>query len=172
MPGTPREAGNLELLAARPDDAPWLHALRSHPATAEYLAVADQDEPALRAELASPADYAGWLVATREEQRLAALSWALVNRRSRIAELSQVVVDPDRRRQGVGAATVRAAVLRLVETHDVHRVQLEVYGDNQPAQRAFVRAGFQREGTRRQAYWRRGAWQDGVLYGVLAHELC
>ncbi len=161
----------VELRAALPDDARWLNGLRAHPATAEYLAVSAEGEAELRAELAAPADHAGWLVATRGGHRLAALSWALVNRRSHIAELSHVIVDPDRRGQGIGAATVRAAALLLVETHDVHRVQLEVYGDNQPAQRAFTRAGFQREGTRRQAYWRRGAWQDGVLYGVLAHEL-
>lgn len=102
---------------------------------------------------------------------MAALKWTVVNRRSRIAELSQVVVDPDLRRQGIASTMVRAAAQRLVARQGAHRVQLEVYGDNQPALRAFTRAAFYREGTRRQAYWRREAWQDGILFGVLAHEL-
>ena len=94
-----------------------------------------------------------------------------MNHRSRIAELSHVVVDPELRRQGIATSMVRAAAQRLVARGGAHRVQLEVYGDNQPALRAFIRAGFHREGTRRQAYWRREAWQDGILLGVLAHEL-
>ena len=66
---------------------------------------------------------------------------------------------------------VQTASQQLIDHHDTHRIQLEVYGDNHAAQRAFERAGFQREGTRRRAYWRRDAWQDGVLYGLLADEL-
>ncbi len=52
----------------------------------------------------------------------------------------------------------------------VHRMHLEVFGDNHAAQRAFERAGFRREGSRWRAYWRRDAWQDGVHYGLLADE--
>lgn len=137
----------------------------------EYLAVSDQGEAELRVEFAAPSDRSGWLIATRDERPLGALKWTVVNRRSRIAELSQVVVDPELRRQSVASTMVRAAAQRLVASQGAHRVQLEVYGDNQPALRAFTHAGFLREGTRRQAYWRRDAWQDGILLGVLAHEL-
>jgi aminoglycoside 6'-N-acetyltransferase len=164
----------LEQLALRPahrDDAPWLTAMRAHPTSAEYLAVSDQSEADLRAELDAHSEHTGRLVAICGAHQLGALKWTLVNRRSRIAELAEVVVDPAERGQGIGAAVVRAASRLLVEQHGVHRLQLEVYGDNRPAQRAFIRAGFRHEGTRRQAYWRRGAWQDGVLYGLLAHEL-
>jgi RimJ/RimL family protein N-acetyltransferase len=66
---------------------------------------------------------------------------------------------------------VQTAAQQLIDHRDMHRIQLEVYGDNDAAQRAFERAGFRREGTRRRAYWRRDAWQDGVLYGLLADEL-
>jgi RimJ/RimL family protein N-acetyltransferase len=163
----------LALRAATVADGPFLLQLRADPGTADFLAVSDQDEPGMRAELAAAQDddRAGRLIAIREHQPLAALKWTLVNRRSRIAELSEVIVAPAARGQGIGAETVRAACLLLIGQLHVHCVQLEVYGDNSPARRAFERAGFRQEGIRRQAYWRRGAWQDGVLYGVLAPEL-
>ena len=61
--------------------------------------------------------------------------------------------------------------MHLVRNLGYHRVQLEVYGFNEPAQRLFERAGFTREGTRRRAYWRQGEWTDGVLYGLLEEDL-
>jgi RimJ/RimL family protein N-acetyltransferase len=162
----------LVVRAATPDDAPFLHQLRTDPATAEYLAVSDQDEADLRAELdADDPERGGRLIGVRDHDPLAALRWALVNQRSRIVELSDVIVDPQARGQRVAGDLVRAACRRLLAEHDIHRFQLEVYGDNHSAHQAFRRAGFQREGLRRQAYWRRGTWQDGVLYGLLAYEL-
>ncbi len=168
---TARSLNEPAIRLALEEDAPWLAELLAHPTTAEYLAVSDRREEDLRTELAAASDRAGWLIATRERHPLAALKWSLVNRRSRIAELSHVVVEPDVRGQGIATAMTRAASQHLVARYDVHRVQLEVYGDNQPALRAFARAGFQREGTRRQAYWRRDTWQDGILYGLIADEL-
>jgi RimJ/RimL family protein N-acetyltransferase len=162
---------DVVLRPAAPGDAPFLQRLRSDAATAEYLAVSSQNEADLRAELAAPGAYEGRLIATGHDgAAVAALKWALVNRRSRIAELAEVIVAPDCRGQRIGTAAVRAACRWLIEEHDVHRVQLEVYGDNHAAQRAFQCAGFAPEGVRRQAYWRRQAWQDGILYGLVGDE--
>lgn len=158
-------------LAVRPataEDVPFLLGLLADPATAEYLAVTELDGAALMAELT--AEDIGRLVATREGQPVAGLRWLLINRRSRIAELSEIAVDPRVRGQGVGVALVRAACGLLFDRGE-HRVQLEVYGDNPTARRAFERAGFRHEGTRRRAYRRRGDWQDGLLFGLLADEL-
>ncbi len=130
-----------------------------------------QTEAELRSELTAPDAYRGRLIATgRDGEALAALKWSLVNRRSRIAELAEVIVVPECRGQHIATAAVRAACRWLIDHHDVHRVELEVYGDNHPAQRAFQRAGFEREGVRRRAYWRRQAWQDGILYGLVDDE--
>ena len=162
---------DVVLRPAEPGDAAFLQRLRTDPATAEYLAVSSQTEAELRTEVATPGPHGGRLTATGHDgATLAALKWSLVNRRSRIAELAEVIVAPECRGQGIAAAAVRAAYRWLIDQHDVHRVQLEVYGDNHPAQRAFQRAGFEREGVRRQAYWRRQAWQDGILYGLVSDE--
>jgi RimJ/RimL family protein N-acetyltransferase len=52
-----------------------------------------------------------------------------------------------------------------------HRLQLEIYGFNERAQRHAERAGFVREGARRLAYWRHGEWVDGVIYGLVREDL-
>jgi RimJ/RimL family protein N-acetyltransferase len=160
------------LRAAVPDDAAFLLALRAQPAAAAVLAVREGSEADLRAELAAadPRER-GRRVLLLDGERVGGLAWELVNRRSRIAQLSEVILDERLRGHGLGAAGVRAACAWLVAEHDAHRVQLEVYGFNGSGQRAFERAGFTREGVRRQAYWRQDRWQDGVLYGLLADEL-
>jgi RimJ/RimL family protein N-acetyltransferase len=93
----------------------------------------------------------------------------MVNRRSRIAAVSTLVVDPAARGRGLGAAILRA-VARDAFARGVHRVEGEVYGFNAPALRAFATAGFVREGVRRRAYDRHGEWQDGVCFGRLADD--
>lgn len=161
----------LTVRAATSDDARFICTLRSHPGTSEFLAVSDQTEADLRAELGEAAQAGGRMIAERAGHPLAALRWTVINRRSRIAELSEVIVEPRARGQGIAAMLVRTAAQRLFDQHDMHRVELEVYGDNQSAQRAFEHAGFLSEGRRRRAYWRRGTWQDGMIYALLADEL-
>jgi RimJ/RimL family protein N-acetyltransferase len=99
------------------------------------------------------------------------LAFSLANRRSRIAYVYGVMIDPSRRGQGLAVRAVRLLSLYLIRELGYHRVQLEVYGFNEPAQRVFERAGFVREGVRRKAYWRHGAWQDGVHYGLVEEDL-
>ncbi len=160
------------LRPAGPDDAAFIAALRVHPEVAPFLGVREADEAALRRELAGadPA-VAGRFVIDEGAGAVGALAWRLSNRRSRIVDLSEIVVLPDARGRALGAAAVREACRVLADRLDVHRFQLETYAFNEAGNRAFERAGFVREGIRRQAYWRRDAWQDGVLFGLLADEL-
>jgi lactoylglutathione lyase len=119
--------------------------------------------------LATPA-LRGVLVAELAGERVGTLEFACVNRRSRVAAIGGLAVDPARRREGLGVA-ILAAVWRFLNGElGYHRVQAEVYGFNAAAQRLLERAGFTREGVRRRAYWRRGAWQDGVLFGLLEED--
>jgi RimJ/RimL family protein N-acetyltransferase len=96
--------------------------------------------------------------------------WLLTNRRSRIAEIRTLMLDPAVQRRGLAVPVVRALCDRLFDTHAIHRVEAEVMGINDAARRVFERVGFVHEGTRRRAYDRHGAWQDGVSYGLLVEE--
>ena len=92
-----------------------------------------------------------------------------MNRRSRIASIETLMVDPRARGRRLGVAILKA-VARDVFARGVHRLEGEVYGFNEPALRTFDAAGFTREGVRRRAYDRHGAWQDGVRFGLLADD--
>ena len=100
------------------------------------------------------------------------IAFDVANRRSRIAYLHAIMLDPAYRGRGLADRRRRGCSSRhLVFDLDYHRVQLEVYGFNEPALRHFERAGFSREGVRRQAYWRHGAWVDGILFGLVREDL-
>ena len=105
-------------------------------------------------------------------ERVGGLALQLVSEHSRICSLSGLMVDPEMRHGGIASAAVRLACRLAFDEHDLHRIQAEVYGDNVASQRLFESVGFVREGMRRRAYWRREQWLDGVLYGIVADDLC
>ena len=158
----------------RADDVPFLTELVSHDDVEPFLgAVSAKDTDAVAGEVArserEPHDF-GRFVIEVDGERAGALGFELANRRSRIAHLERLAVHPAFR--GAHIADEAAAQLQRLLVHDLgyHRLQLEIYGFNERAQRHAERAGFVREGVRRRAYWRHGEWVDGVLYSLLADE--
>ncbi len=162
-----RRARLSVLRPATTADLDALVALARHPEVAGAIATdaADGLASALDDELGE------LLAIERDGALVGAVRWALVNRRSRIADVRTLMLDPSARGRGLATAAVRELVARLFEERALHRVEAEVYGFNIAAQRVFERAGFVREGVRRRAYDRAGGWQDGVRFGVLADEL-
>jgi len=93
--------------------------------------------------------------------------WQTV-RRSRIARVSGLAVDPAAAGRGVARRVIAELVRHLLEDRGFHRLEAETYGFNAAARRVFERAGFVVEGVRRRAYDRHGGWQDGVMLGLVA----
>ena len=157
-------AEDLVLRRAVEADLPWARELVGHEDVAASLSTvaADGLADALAAgEL--------WIALTAAGHRVGAVRVATVNRRSRIASIQTLMVDPAARGRGQGVAILRA-VARDAFARGLHRLEGEVYGFNEPALRTFEAAGFTREGVRRRAYDRHGAWQDGVRFGLLADD--
>jgi RimJ/RimL family protein N-acetyltransferase len=100
-----------------------------------------------------------------------AMAFDVANRRSRIAYLHAIMLEPAHRGRGLATAATRLLVRHLVFDLDYHRGQVEVYGFNEAALRHFERAGFRREGVRRRAYRRHGAWVDGILFGLIREDI-
>jgi RimJ/RimL family protein N-acetyltransferase len=100
-----------------------------------------------------------------------AVRWSLINRRSRIADIRTLMLDPTARGRGLATAAVRELAERLFLQRWLHRIEAEVYGFNVGGRRVFERAGFVNEGVRRRAYDREDGWQDGIRYGLLSDEL-
>jgi RimJ/RimL family protein N-acetyltransferase len=71
------------------------------------------------------------------------------------SRLSRVLVAPQRRRQGLGAAMVSRALVLSFETHHVDRIDLGVSADNEAAIACYNRTGFEHVGT----------WPDAMAAG-------
>jgi RimJ/RimL family protein N-acetyltransferase len=100
-----------------------------------------------------------------------AVRWVLINRRSRIADIRALMLEPAARGRGIATEAIRELCDHLFRERWLHRLEAEVYGFNTSGQRVFERAGFVREGVRRRAYDRENSWHDGVRYGLLSDEL-
>ncbi len=150
------------LRPATPEDLEALIDLAQRPEIARTLATNAVD---------SLRDDVGELLAVEHDHQLAGgVRWTLVNRRSRIADIRTLMIDPAHNGQGLATRVVRELSRRLILDHDMHRIEAETYGFNEAAKRVFLRAGFTYEGVRRAAYDRHGDWQDGARFGLLSHE--
>ena len=144
-------------LAAQDEDLGFLSALARDPAVEPYLAPG-RGEPAALAELGAPASeppQGVYVIETTPGRPIGGLALAVVNRRSRICEITSVMLRPDARGAGLASTAVRLAAQAALVDHGLHRIEAQVYADNVAGQRLFERVGFTREGIRRRAYWRR-----------------
>jgi RimJ/RimL family protein N-acetyltransferase len=166
---------SLRLRPAAEDDVEYLVALAASEEVEPYLAgVSPWSAEDVRADLGQTETGARLVLEVENGggwQRAGGLAWAVQNRRSRIAYLYGVMLDPAARGRGLAERAVRLVATHLIREGGYHRVQLEVYAFNEPALRLFDRAGFVREGAKRKAYWRHGAWQDGVMFGLVEEDL-
>ncbi|MFF4830599.1 GNAT family N-acetyltransferase [Streptomyces sp. NPDC001315] len=82
----------------------------------------------------------------------------------------RTLIGPRGRGRGLGTEATRLITGHAFEQLGLHRVQLEVYGNNHRARRVYEKAGFVVEGVRREAAFRDGEWVDEVLMAVLDRE--
>jgi aminoglycoside 6'-N-acetyltransferase len=166
---------SVTLRRATQDDVPFLTALVAHDDVAPFLAAVrassehDVAEEVARGER-EPEAY-GVLVVELDGEPAGTMTWERVNRRSRIASVSGLAVDPRLRGLGIGIEAARALQHHLLRERGFHRLQMEVYGFNERALRHAERAGWTREGVRRKAYRRNDEWVDGVLFGIVEEDL-
>ena len=171
------EGDGVRLRRARVDDVAFAAAVAAHDDVHPFMAAsAARDEESIReivcAAEADPTERGIFVIEALGEERPAGMvMFEVANRRSRIAHLYGLMVDPAFRGRGLAAAASRAFARHLLLDLGYHRVQLECYGFNDRAIRHFERAGFVREGVRRKAYWRHGEWVDGVLFGLVREDL-
>jgi RimJ/RimL family protein N-acetyltransferase len=173
------EAEGLRLRRAEPCDVDFILELTTHEDVEPYLAGSrPRDREGLLSEIErsqrEPHEFGRFLVEVEEEGRwhsAGALGFELANRRSRIAKLGNLAIHPDFRGRRLSDEAARLLQRHLLFDLDFHRLELEIYGFNERAQRHAERAGFVREGVRRRAYWRHEEWVDGVIYGLVREDL-
>jgi RimJ/RimL family protein N-acetyltransferase len=99
------------------------------------------------------------------------LSFERTNRRSSIANCGGFAIHPRFRGRHLGDEAARLFQRHLIFDLGFHRLQMEIYGDNERAQRHAERAGWNREGVKRKAYRRDHEWVDGIMYGIVREDL-
>lgn len=169
----------FRLRRAEPEDVDFLVELATHEDIEPFLAaVRPRDRAAVLEEVVrsqrEPAEFGRFVIEVDdggEWRRAGALGFALANRRSRIANLGNLAIHPDFRGRRLSDDAARIFQRHLLLELEFHRLQLEIYGFNERAQRHAERAGFVREGARRKAYWRNDEWVDGVIYGLVREDL-
>lgn len=163
------------LRRARPDDVGFLFELTSHADIDPFLSAGrDRGADAITADIersdAEPESF-GVFVIEADGERVGTVRFALANRRSAIADLTQLALHPDARGRGIADEAARRLQRHLIRDLGLHRLQLEVYAFNERALAHAERVGFQREGVRRMAYRHGDGWVDGVLFGFVAEDL-
>jgi RimJ/RimL family protein N-acetyltransferase len=166
---------NLRLRRAEPRDVDFLLELMTHEEVEPYMAVVrPRDREGLLQEIersrSEPQEF-GRFVIELDGQPAGMMGFEVANRRSRIANLGSLAVHPDFRGRRLADRAARLFQRHLIDDLGYHRLQLEIYGFNERAQRHAERAGFVREGVRRKAYWRNDEWVDGVIYGFVQEDL-
>lgn len=156
-------------------DTAFLVSLTTHEDVDPFLAAGrDRSPDATAADIArstdDPGDY-GVFVVELDGEPVGTMRFERVNRRSRIAELSQLAVHPAARGRGVADGAARLFQRHLIHDLGFHRLQFEVYAFNERALAHAERTGYTREGVRRMAYRSEEGWIDGVLFGLVAEDL-
>jgi RimJ/RimL family protein N-acetyltransferase len=163
---------SVSIRAAAEADLEFLVELYSNDDVRPFLAAAGSyDRDGIAEKLAQDAEAGGLLVVELDDERAGAMGWVLSNRRNRIAHVSGLAVHPDFRGRRLADDAARLLQRYLIRELGFHRIELEIYGFNERAQRHAERAGFIREGVKRQAYARGDGWVDGVLYALVEEDL-
>jgi RimJ/RimL family protein N-acetyltransferase len=173
------EGDGVRVRRATRDDLHFMLAVVTHEDVQPYLAAGGAFYgEALLAELEQqnrdPSAFGRFVIEVREGdawRRAGTMGFERVNKRSRIARLEGLAVHPDFRGRHLGDAAARLFQRHLLFDLGFHRLQMEIYGYNERAQRHAERAGWIMEGVKRKAYRRDDEWVDGVMYGLVREDL-
>ena len=162
----------VSIRAANDDDLEFLVELYADEDVRPFLAAAGSyDGDGIAEKIAQDPANGGLLVVELDGEPAGAMGWELGNRRSRIVHVGGVAVHPRFRGRRLADEAARLLQRQLIRGLGFHRIELEIYGFNECAQRHVERSGFVREGVKRKAYAREGGWVDGVLYGFVEEDL-
>jgi RimJ/RimL family protein N-acetyltransferase len=169
----------VRIRRAASDDLEFMLSVFANEDVRPYLAAGGAfDRKALLGELErqerEPDAFGRFVIEVREGdewRRAGTMGFERVNKRSRIAHLERLAVHPDFRGRHLGDAAARLFQRHLIFELGFHRLQMEIYADNERAQRHAERAGWIKEGVKRKAYRRDDEWVDGVMYGLVYEDL-
>jgi RimJ/RimL family protein N-acetyltransferase len=163
---------NVSIRLATADDIDFLTDLYADEDVRPFLAAAGSyDRGDVAEKVARDPEAGGMMVVEFGGERAGAMAWDVRNRRNRIVHVSGVAVHPRFRGRRLADDAARLLQRHLIRELGFHRIELEIYGFNERAQRHAERSGFVREGVKRKAYRHADGWIDGVLYALVEEDL-
>jgi len=173
------EGDGIRVRRATRDDLGFMLEVFAHDDVRPFLAAGGAfDREGLLGELEKqerePSAFGRFLIEVREGddwRRAGTMGFKRVNERSRIAQLERLAVHAEFRGRHLADDAARLFQHHLIFDLGFHRLQMEIYGYNERAQRHAERAGWIREGVKRKAYRHDDAWVDSIMYGLVREDL-
>ena len=81
-----------------------------------------------------------------------------------------LIGEKDAWQRGFGPEATRLILSFAFDELNLHRVELEVYGNNPRAVRAYEKIGFRHEATCKESYYCNGAYHDHYVMAILRDE--
>lgn len=173
----PFEGTLIRLRAREPEDAPLLFQWFNDPEVTEHLAMryplSMKSEREFIESVSSPGyAHAGFAVETLADHRLiGGVDLLNASPENRCASLGIAIGDKASWDGGYGTDTMRTVCRFGFEMMNLHRIQLEVYANNERARHVYEKVGFVLEGRRRQALYKYGSYHDVLVMSLLEGEL-
>ncbi|MBA4180397.1 MAG: RimJ/RimL family protein N-acetyltransferase [Anaerolinea sp.] len=174
---SPFEGRLVRLRTREPEDEPLLYQWFNDPEVTEHLSLRyplshAQEKQFIESASSIGYNYASFGVETIAEGRLiGGVGLEHVSPENRSAVLGIAIGDKAFWNGGYGTDAMRVLSRFGFAMMNLHRIELEVYADNERAIHVYEKVGFQLEGTRREAVFKFGRYQDVLIMGLLEGEL-
>jgi RimJ/RimL family protein N-acetyltransferase len=162
----------VTLLPLGPDDVPMLSLCANHPETRhrlfEFLPRSDRELLDTVRRWEDDPHTIMLAICERETQRAVGhTGFVRIDWVSGAAIFFIALGDPADWSKGFGGEATRLICDFAFETLNLQRIQLHVWAKNEPAIRAYERAGFEKEGTLRRAMFHAGTYEDFLVMAKL-----
>lgn len=167
----------IRLRAREPEDAPLLYRWFNDTEVTRHLAMryplSMKSERDFIERVSAPGyAHAGFAVETLAESRLiGGVDLLNTTPECRCASLGIAIGDKTAWDGGYGTDTMRTVCRFGFEMMNLHRIELEVYAENERARHVYEKVGFVVEGRRRDALFKYGRYQDVLVMSLLEGEL-
>jgi [ribosomal protein S5]-alanine N-acetyltransferase len=166
----------LHLRQFRPEDAGAMHGCFADPEAMRFWntpvhTTRIETERAVRRFIdCTPSYYRFWAVTDAATDRcLGMVNYHDGHIRNKRAAIGYIV-DPARRRQGIGSEAVSAMLEYCFGELGLHRLQAFIHPDNAPSRALAEKLGFRCEGLLRDNLRVGDEWRDDLLYALLTNE--
>lgn len=169
--------GRLVSLRARePDEEPLIYQWFNDPEVTEHLTVRyplshGQEREFLERVGYPNYNHADFAIETLDGKLIGACSLEQTRPENREATLGIAIGDKTYWDGGYGTDAMRVVCRFGFDMMNLHRIQLEVFAENERARHVYEKVGFRAEGRRREAFFKYGSYSDVVVMGLLEGEL-